>query len=450
MENSDGKKLPDPLLTTSKDADFVRDALLPEIPRPITPENDEPLGNLMKTLGIENNKTIGVRFLREGPNRMVFVSPKNSLPTYQLFRRTVEADEEVTLDRVVAADEYLDATIQDEYGKFVSGTLPTVEELEKEYLTAVDVKETTPTAGTAPTRWQKRTEESAVGGEEHESESHDSTKIRCIRNALLMLSVQGKICATGEGSKKPIYVYDQQKAGGKSFESGAGDQGKTIIIVPEAAVTFVVSPERKTRVIYNAGMTKDALSNMTIVEIDEHYGKHDITFHNEGQFQQNILQCIETRIDPKDRLMIYPVGSEKNPTPIQKFPEAESLQFLLSIFQVAIDHSGKTLGNLQVADFQKILSGKEKVTWPLGGGHTSGLTILRYVYQELKKVNNVELEEEESIQDDLYRQAKAAFQFLKPMLIEHFASTDPAGSRVDEARTETSNSVAGATAEESV
>jgi hypothetical protein len=432
-----------PIVADDKDIQFAKEALWELVPKLIIPSSDADLGALTDTLGIDTSILHNIHFLREGPRKMSFICRRNDVPTHPLFHRSHESDEERILDLVVASDESLDETIESERGKWVSGTLPTVKELEDEYLSHVQVDDEVIEEAT-PLEKSAERKNDGIGSASGTNESREQIavireKMRIIRNVLLRMSVQGSM------KNKPIYAYNN-KNGNAGYDIGAEDTGKTVIQIPDSALTIIVIPGAKTRVVLNADMDPDAFKNLSASEIDTEYGKRELTFSDAEQFTRVIQGYIGQRLDPRQRAVNYPVGFEKNPSPLRTLPNAPSKDFLLAIFRrISEVCGGKALGALTLGDVRSIASGPQ---WPLGS-NTHGHTLLMNIWRELPEKVTSGLTLDTTIQDEDYRKLRALFDYLKPIVVEHLANTEPTEGRVDAVQSITQEKVVGITDTES-
>lgn len=295
----------------------------------------------------------GVTFGKTG-NTYRFVCRKNELP--DALSSFVSADNEETLDLVVNLDLQDEASLETD--AWVSGTLPSIEQLERElfeqrvvadkfFPITHDKDEGDPT--------DDEPESVLAKADAAEKNELPLPRLKALRNTLLK-----------NRWKAQFTIDDRHMAPAKPSYAEAEPGHYVLVSLPEAKLQVLISNDRSKGTYVIRNLIDPA--EFTTISIDEFlakYGATRVKFDSIPQFRGALETEIGEQI--KDPITIYPVASSfKTPLHGTRFPNPEAVSLLRRDFEMAARIAGKaSIEDLTVGDFANIESGPAR--WSFGG-----------------------------------------------------------------------------------
>lgn len=307
--------------------------------------SDASLAELLDAL--TKGTSTDVRFARVN-GRVTFVCRTEHLPP--AFERYLAPTTEDTLDLVVNLGLQPEDAL--EKGAWVTGTLPSIEELERELFVQDFVPEKF-----FPVKREKVDE----GEEEHvtlasedrsEKDSAPLPRLKVLRNVLL------------RNHWKAQFVVDERTCAPRTPQYSCVQPGHyEIVSLPDARLQFYISDDRQrgTFVIRNI-IDPDQFTRISMDEFMAKYGATRVKFDSPEQFDSALETEIREQL--REPITIYPVASSY-PTPLDSFPNDEAIRLLTRDVNAAATMAGKSVEDLTVGDFAAIESGP--VRWSFGG-----------------------------------------------------------------------------------
>lgn len=285
-------------------------------------------------------------------NMKYFVCRTEHLP--ESLRPYVSTDNEETLDLVV------NLNLQDEHAletdAWVSGTLPSIEELERELF----VQEFVPDKFFPNAKEQKDTsspesgETSAdVSDAEERKKPQPIPRLKALRNTLL------------KNRWKAHFTVDDRTAAPSVMQYASAEPGHYVLVsLPEAKLQILISDDQSKGTFIIRNLIEP--TEFTRISIDEFlagYGATRVKWDSPEQFRKGLETEIGEQI--RDPITIYPIASSY-PTPLDSYPNIEAHAALQRDFDLAASTTGKaSIDDLTVADFTRIKSGL--IRWSFGG-----------------------------------------------------------------------------------
>ncbi len=288
--------------------------------------------------------------LQWGASKAQFVCRKENVPAQ--FMNYLDTDVDETLDLVV------NLGLQDEHAlendAWVSGTLPSIEELERELFAQDFVPEKFFPNNKEPLSPVPEGEIAAgVGAEGSGNEPKPIPRLKALRNTLL------------KNRWKAHFTVDDRTATPSVAQYAAAEPGHYVLVsLPEAKLQVLISDDHSKGTFIIRNLIDPA--EFTRISIDEFlagYGATRVKWDSPEQFRKGLETEIGEQI--RDPITIYPVASSY-PTPLDSYPNIEAQKALLRDFGLAAAQAGKaSIDDLTVADFSRIKSGL--VRWSFGG-----------------------------------------------------------------------------------
>ncbi len=285
-----------------------------------------------------------------GSNKAVFVCRKEHMPPQ--FTKYVSDDNDEALDLVV------NLNMQDEHAletdAWVSGTLPSIEELERELFAQNFVAEKFFPSNKEPLIPAPHEEESVAVGQEGPSDlPKPIPRLKALRNTLL------------KNRWKAQFTVDERTGAPSVAQYTSAEPGHYVLVsLPEAKLQVLISDDHSKGTFIIRNLIDPA--EFTRISIDEFlagYGATRVKWDSPEQFRKGLETEIGEQI--RDPITIYPVASSY-PTPLDSYPNIEAHAALLRDFELAATQAGKaSIDDLTVADFSRIKSGI--LRWSFGG-----------------------------------------------------------------------------------
>lgn len=287
-----------------------------------------------------------------GSSKAQFICRKEHLPVQ--FTNYVSADNENTLDLVV------NLNLQDENlleaDAWVNGTLPSIEELERELFVQDFVTDKFFPSKKANDTAPASEETEPVAGDKELSGQHEDIplpRLKALRNTLLK-----------NRWKAQFTVDDRTFAPGIHQYASAEPGHYVLVTLPDAKLQVLISDDKSkgTFIIRNL-IDPTEFTRISIDEFLAGYGATRVKWDSPEQFRKGLETEIGEQI--RDPITIYPVASSY-PTPLDSYPNPEAHAALQRDFDLAASAAGKaSIDDLTVADFTRIKSGL--VRWSFGG-----------------------------------------------------------------------------------
>lgn len=327
---------------------LVNDYFMTLMPIREDPAHHEKLSNLLDIILDEAPQHMTFASRRDS---LLFVCRKEHLP--QNLQQYASPDTEETLDLVV------NLNLQDEDAletdAWVSGTLPTIQELEREFFDTNVITERF-----LPNRNAKGddTEENITipEGAEVTPEALPIPRLRAVRDTLLRLKV------------KATFTLDERLSMPQSNQYGLAEPGHYVVVtIPDANIQLLVSDDRSkgTRVIYNHQIDPTYYATIDAQELDRQLGPTRLRFSDRVQFMDVLASTLKQRIE--NPYPVYPVNS-RHPSPLDNFPNDEAIVAIRRDFEMAAQRAGKqnALATLVMSDIGSIPS-EGGFPWSFGG-----------------------------------------------------------------------------------
>ncbi len=318
-------------------------------PQRIIRGENQDLDEVIDILGGDIPHDPNVHYARSY-GHMTFVCRKEHLPTN--LSQCVSSDNEETLDLVV------NLNLQDEYAletdAWVSGTLPSIEELERELFTQEFVPEKF-----FPPKERRTVEENELklhSAEENtgsqEKNDEPLQRMKALRNTLLKNRWAAK------------FTVDERAFAPEKIQYKTTEAGHYVLVsLPAAKLQILISDDQSkgTYIIRNL-IDPEQFTKISIDEFLAQYSATRVKFDSIQQFRDALETEISEQIN--DPMTIYPVASSY-PTPLDTFPNDEAIRLLTRDFTIAATIAEKPMDQLTISDFTSIKSGK--VRWSFGG-----------------------------------------------------------------------------------
>ncbi len=287
-------------------------------------------------------------------SRRLFVCRKEHLP--ESMHSYLSADTEETLDLVVNLDLQDEASLETD--AWVSGTLPSIEQLEAELFEQLVVADKFfPDAHGENDRTVPDDEPESTLPESDPTKKSDEPlpRLKALRNTLLK-----------NRWKAQFTIDDRHMAPAKPTYAEAEPGHYVLVSLPEAKLQVLISDDRSKGTYVIRNLIDPA--EFTTISIDEFlakYGATRVKFDSIPQFRGALETEIGEQI--KDPITIYPVASSfKTPLHGTRFPNPEAVSLLRRDFEMAARIAGKaSIEDLTVGDFANIESGPAR--WSFGG-----------------------------------------------------------------------------------
>ncbi len=315
-------------------------------------ESDTSLQELLTILDEELLNESGLTFAKTN-GHMHFVCPADKLPASLAEYRDTDAEE--ALDLVVNLGLEKEDDLDPVNRPWVSGTLPTIEELEKKFFeTEIVTEKFLPNTKDADTSEEGEEQRLPSEDEPVPPEELPIPRLRAVRDTLLRLKMKAK------------FTLDERKTMPTKNLYGEAEPGHYVVVtIPDANLQLLVSDDRSkgTRVIYNQ-INPAHFATINAKELDEELGPTRLRFDTRENFMEKLSSTIHQRRE--NPYAVYPVNS-RYPSPLDTFPNVKAIEAIRRDFETAALHVNKTsIADLTRSDIEKITA-TEGIIWSFGG-----------------------------------------------------------------------------------